>query len=386
MLTQATTTQRFVRRTQLAAHEYRKNFRQLDDEIIAALTSPAADKVTPLMSKIYLRLVSAPAQYHERMGVLRFTAEEREGRMITAWVALCEVLGVASATANKALAWLHEQGIIGYFAGKNGVGVRIFLNRAIASIGMRAESHGEKILPFTPASKLAVRTSSGEAASKDSFAVLETLDSNYDPSAPKSGAGTSNGLTITRIEHGKPFPAEEETQCAVGQEIAARTLPADAIGPTAMRELTHRLKQELEPTLTTVAARIAQREHERTREWLEKHGLPKAARVAQREAYNLLRQHGVIKANPARDSGGEVIYAKPVAPLAVQPLETAELAELASTCLAMREIHGQDFALTLAALSIDAGGCLTPEDSAKILARAEGLSRAEQGTPDRCSD
>lgn len=378
MLTQAIPAQRFVRRTQLAAHEYRKNFRQLDDEIIAALTSPAADKVTPSMSKIYLRLVSAPAQYHERAGVLRFTAEERGERTITAWVALCEVLGVASGTANKALTWLHEQGIIGYFAGKNGVGVRIFLNRAVASIGTRTEARGEKILPFTPASKLATRASSGEVAFKDSFAVLETLDSNLDPSALKSSAGTIEVSDSLQNFQAKNSLAEKISPDVAWQENTGRELSGNEIGPNAMRDLTQRLKQELEPVLTTVAARIARSEHERTREWLEKHGLPKAARVAQREAYNLLRQQGVIKGKATRPPTSGEDYAKHELPLAARSLEAAELAELASTCLAMREIHGQAFALTLAALSTDAGGCLTSEDAAKILALAEELCRAEQ--------
>src|SRR3954469_12865875 len=111
---------RFVRRTQLGPGEYRKNFRQVDGDVISAVTSPEADHVTPLMSKIYLRLVNAPAQYWERNGVLRFESEARDDARITAWVSLCGVVGVASATARKALIWMHEQGIIGYFAGKNG--------------------------------------------------------------------------------------------------------------------------------------------------------------------------------------------------------------------------------------------------------------------------
>ena len=126
---------RFVRRTQLGPNEYRKNFRQIDGDVISAVTSVEADRVTPLMSKIYLRLVHAPAQYWERDGVLRFESELRDDGHVTAWVALCEMVGVASATARKALLWMHEQGIIGYFAGKNGVGIRIFLNRAASSIG-----------------------------------------------------------------------------------------------------------------------------------------------------------------------------------------------------------------------------------------------------------
>src|SRR2546423_4062372 len=200
MRTQATAAQRFVRRTPLAPHEYRKNFRQLDDDILAAITSPEADKITPLMSKIYLRLVQAPACYYEREGVLRFESEERDGQHVKAWTVLCEVLGVASATANKALGWLHGQGIIGYFAGKNGVGVRIFLNRATSSIGVRGESSGKKILPFAPASKFTSRASSSEAAFKDSYAVPEYLESDYDPHAPENGAEISQDENLDSSE------------------------------------------------------------------------------------------------------------------------------------------------------------------------------------------
>lgn len=50
----------------------------------------------------------------------------------------------------------------------------------------------------------------------------------------------------------------------------------------------------LEPAVREAAAQAVAREHERTREWLERRGLPKAARVAQREVYNVLRQYGVI--------------------------------------------------------------------------------------------
>ena len=104
---------RFVRRTQLGPGEYRKNFRQIDGDIISAVTSVEADRVTPLMSKIYLRLVHAPARYWEREGVLRFESEPRDEGHVTAWEALCETVGVASATARKALPWMHEPGIIG---------------------------------------------------------------------------------------------------------------------------------------------------------------------------------------------------------------------------------------------------------------------------------
>src|SRR5215210_7732880 len=185
MAAQPSFSTKFVRKTQLSANEYHKNFFKLDEEIIAAITSAEADKVTPLMSKIYLRLVNAPDQYWEREGVLRFEAQCREGKQVKAWDVLCEVVGVASATANKAVTWLHDSGIIGYFAGKNGVGLRIFLNRASSSIGVRGASPGQKILQFAPASSCEGHASPNEAAFNDSFAVSDGSDSDLNRRAPK---------------------------------------------------------------------------------------------------------------------------------------------------------------------------------------------------------
>jgi uncharacterized protein YejL (UPF0352 family) len=374
MLTQATAAQRFVRRTRLAPHEYRKNFRQLDDDIIAVITSPEADKITPLMSKIYLRLVQAPACYHEREGVLRFASEERDGRHVKAWTILCEILGVASATANKALGWLHAQGIIGYFAGKNGVGVRIFLNRATSSIGARTEAGAKKILPFAPASKQTARASFGEAAFNDSYAVLESLETDYDPHAPENGATTNQA---EQLASDKTYCQPQPDPTHNGSPMRGAQAQTGEINATTLNQLAHRLQQTLEPTLTTVATRAAEREHARTREWLEKHGLPKAARVAQREAYNLLRQYGLLKDKPQRAHEGREVDHQQSATLPVQPLSTQELEELASTCLAMLEIHGQAVDMTLAALGTQVGGYLSPADAAQVQAMAEAMMKRE---------
>lgn len=180
--------QRFARRTSLAPNEYHKNFHKIDEEVIAVMTSPEADAVTPLMSKIYLRLVNAPREFWEQKGVLRFTAQEKEGKLVKASTVLCDYLCVARATVSKALKWMHEQGIIGYFAAKNGVGVRIFLNRATSSIGVRPITTDQKFLQFPGGSNEAQAGSQNEPAFNDSFAVSEKSDTDINSHAPKNGA------------------------------------------------------------------------------------------------------------------------------------------------------------------------------------------------------
>jgi hypothetical protein len=360
-------TPRFVRRTRLGPNEYRKNFRQLDREVINAVTSPEADRVTPLMSKIYLRLANAPENFWEREGVLRFEAGQAEGRPVRAWALLCELLGVASATANKALRWMHEQGIIGYFAGKNGVGIRIFLNRATSSIGTRAA--GKKILEFTPASSREARTSADEAAFSDSFADLEILETDLNPRAPKSGA---EQIKVVKIA---PDLITASPQCsprAVVMENVSSSQSATRV-EMPVEEIVSRIRCELESSLESAAKRAAAQEHERTREWLESRGLPKAARVAQREAFNVLRKYGVIKDAPRPSSA---CVGRNYAVHEHQPLSDGEVEELAQACVAMLEVKEQSIELTLSEMSAEAGGFLLPEDAPRVRDRANILLAA----------
>src|SRR5438128_2135863 len=169
MATQALPSRRFIRKTELGPNEYRRNFRQIDNDVIEVITSHEADAVTPLMSKIYLKLLKVPDRHVESAGVLRFEEEISEGKRRTAWQVLCQLLGVSSSTANKAIKWLHAQGVIGYFSAKNGVGLRIFLNRASSSVGIKPQAATKKILPFTPASSGAVRASLNEVGFNGSF-------------------------------------------------------------------------------------------------------------------------------------------------------------------------------------------------------------------------
>src|SRR5918912_1546584 len=101
----------------------------LERAVVGALVSAEARAVTPLMSKVYLALLLAPPEYWDRRGVLHFTGEPNRGGRRTAWQQLLEVTGVASRTASKALQWLHKEGIIGYYSGRNGYGIHIVFHK-----------------------------------------------------------------------------------------------------------------------------------------------------------------------------------------------------------------------------------------------------------------
>ncbi|HEY0173663.1 MAG TPA: hypothetical protein VGB98_21805, partial [Pyrinomonadaceae bacterium] len=362
MTSQAHQAPRFVRRTRLGPQEYRKNFHQIDREILAAVTSEEADRVTPLMSKIYLRLVNAPDRFWEREGVLRIVAEERGEELSKAWVVLCEMVGVSSATASKALRWMHGQGIIGYFSGKNGVGLRIFLNRAVSSIGVRQA--GKKILAFPPASHGAAPASSTEAAFSDSFAVIEISDTDKNPRAPKNGA--DNG----RADKSPPEPAAPSPTSYLASNRAPGTTPWHAPEPLQLENVIERLRAELEPAMREAARRAAAREHERTREWLESRGLPKAARVAQHETYNVLRKCGVIGESPRPSRAQSEVGRNSYAPPAPRPIPGEEVDELAQGCVAMLATQGRSIEVTLSEMSSEAGGFLLPEDACRVRERA----------------
>jgi hypothetical protein len=229
MTATAVASPRFVRRTRLGPTEYRRNFYQIDHDVLAAVTSADADRVTPLMSKVYLRLVSAPPEYWEREGVLYCSAGEQGSRPVKASKVLYGLLGVASATAHKALGWMHEQGIVGYFAGKNGVGIRIFLNRASGSIGVRAASAGKKILPFARGSNEGLHGSADEPAFNDSYAVSEILETDLNPRAPKNGADT-NPVDKTAANQAPPLTTKTHTAREGREFRGPRTTPPCGLG------------------------------------------------------------------------------------------------------------------------------------------------------------
>jgi hypothetical protein len=363
----AVTSPKFLRKTTLRGTEANTNFKMLDDDVAEAITSAEADEVTPLMSKVYTRLLLTPAGMREGVRALRFAGEEREGKWVTAWEQLRRHLRVSSETARKALCWMHGQGIIGYYSGKNGVGIRIFLNRAANSVASKREVRAEKILPFARASDCHPRTSPGETPFKDSFAVSEALDSDLNPLAPKPGADNTHTAKAPSEEPKRISPApstfrlpDEEVSGDIGRHSG---IPSD--------QIVQRLRGELELMMRQIARRAAADEHERTREWLERSGLPKAARVAQRETYDVLRRNGVIR-DATRQAFGGVGSSSYVRP-EPQPLSESEVAELAEACVALFEAKGQPVDDTLRGMGVESGGMILPEDAPRVLSKVETL-------------
>jgi hypothetical protein len=363
---QALAAPKFLRKTTLRETESNTNFKMLDNDVAEAVTSAEADRVTPLMSKIYTRLLLTPDRMRESERVLRFAGEEREGKWVTAWEQLRSHLRVSGETASKALRWMHEQGIIGYYAGKNGVGIRIFLNRAASSVATRRAPGPQKILSFGGASDGRPRTSAAETPFNDSFAASEVLDTDMNPRAPKNGAEqtevvkTDPDLHPTRSEH---LPQGVSMGNVLPSGTALRV-------EVPVEEIVSRLRRDLEPSLQSAARRAAAQEHERTREWLESRGLPKAARVAQREAYNVLRKYGIIR-DTAQASPANVGLSYPTQE--GQPLSDGEVEELAQACVAMLEVKGQSVEVTLSEMSAEAGGFLPPADAPRVRARTAAL-------------
>jgi len=366
--------QRFVRRTSLNQNEYRTNFRQVDCDVIGALISDEASKVTPHMSKIYLALVTAPSEFWEREGVLRLAGREREGEWQTAWEQLIELVSVASATARKALAWMSEQGIIGYFAGRNGVGIRIFINRAASSIG-RKPDQGQKNLRLLRTSSDELRTSTDEVAFKESFAILEDSDSDLIPHAPKNGAAETNAGK----ELSDPNSASPETRAPHPRPTSldsAENHPANAVNTATVVE---RIVREVVPQVKAAAAR----EQERTREWFINHAMPKAIRVAQSSAYEVLRSYGLLSDSLAgsreRAHADSRRVGKHIATeIAPRLLSDEEITELAESCVALLVTQGQTIEVSLSEMSAEAGGFLLPEDAPKVRAKAESLTLAHE--------
>ncbi len=368
------TQSRFVRRTTLREDEYRTNFRQIDRDAIELLKSAEARQVTHLMAALYLTLVDAPPEYWEREGVLRFTGDGSEGGPGTAWRQLVGLLGCGNTTAKKALDWMHAQGIVGYYAGKNGAGIRIFINRAVASIGRRG---GQKNLRLVRAPVQESRIPAAGTPFNDSFAVSEVLDTDLNPRAPKNGAETEV-VGKTSSAPTRPQARGARTPHVSEEREHAATPPTAYAVP--IKEIVERLKSEIEPCVREIAAHAAAqstaREMERTRQWFETKALPKAVRVAQHETYDMLRKHRGVEGRHGQGSAGLEVErgSGDNTAVAARPLTADEIHETAEVCVALLETQGRSIEVTLSEISSEGGGWLLPEDAPRVREEARSLA------------
>jgi hypothetical protein len=368
------TPNRFVRRTMLREDEYRKNFRQIDRDAIELLKSAEARKVTHLMGTLYLALIDAPPEYWEREGVLRFAGDAGERGARTAWQQLVALLDCGNTTAKKALDWMHDRGVIGYYAGRNGAGIRIFINRAAASIGMR---RGQKNLRLVRTPTPEPHTPAVGTPFNDSFAVSENLDPDINPRASKDGADTG---PIGKTASASPCPPMLTAYAPTKREEGEAEVNGPNSSDVSVEEIVERLKNELKPCVIDAAMRAAAqsaaREIERTRLWFETKALPKAARVAQHETYNLLRKHGGVSGRHGQASAGLEVgratddYTASATP---RPLTPEAIRETAEVCVALLETQGKSIEVTLSEISSEGGGWLLPQDAPRVREAAQEL-------------
>jgi hypothetical protein len=227
-------------------------------------------------------------------------------------------------------------------------------------------------LPFPPASSGARRASTDETAFMDSFADSDGLDQDFNFRAPKNGAETNR--EVKTLSESEPAP-QADRQPRSGSE-AEETRPSQVAATVSVDEMVRRLRDELEPCVRAAAAQAAAREHERTREWLERSGIPKATRVAQHEAYNVLRSHGLINSSAGRARAGlEVGRAGAPPATAARPLTPEEVTETAETCVALLETQGKSVDVTLSEIGSEGGGWLPPQDAPRVREAAQALLR-----------
>lgn len=278
----------FMRKTSLAPTEYQTNFTITDNEILDAITSHEALQITKLMPSIYLRLRRAPTDFWEREGVLRFVGSMEEKTPSTAWDQMRKITGVANSTLSKALAWLHEKGVIGYSSHKNGIGIRIFFNRATSSIRVREPQKNLRLVP-TPSSNLPA-PSNGVPFNEDNS--KRNLDNIHD-SAPKRG----EQIGAERQSPKPSIPAEPPVSQPGLQLVPNPTIRSEETVPV--------LNQAIKEFKCDIS-NIVKREIRATQDWFYDKALPKAIRVAQRETFNLLRNMSVQQSKQTSDVGRNV--------------------------------------------------------------------------------
>ena len=133
--------------------------------------------------------------------------------------------------------------------------------------------------------------------------------------------------------------------------------------------------------LPQLVSQAQNHEAERTRQWFNDSALPKAIRVAQREAYQILRQDFNLREREARSQANGAVGQMTPPPdfdevIRTQPLNAEETRELAEICVSLYETQKQPLAATLRQLSVGQGGPLTAADEPLVEACARQLLAA----------
>jgi len=94
-------------------------------DIMDLISSEEADEVTPLMSKIYYRLLLAPSEWWESREALCVKGGTQGEVSTTAIAELVNWLMVSPEEAHKALQWMNKKNIISYFIHPRGHEIEI---------------------------------------------------------------------------------------------------------------------------------------------------------------------------------------------------------------------------------------------------------------------
>ncbi len=249
--------QLYLRQSVLNPDQYHCNFQQIDHDTTRLLNSDEARKVTGQMFGIYGMLKIIPFDYWKAPNQLRIFGNGELG----AWELLCKFTNTASATLRKALKWMDEQGVIKYWAGRNGAGIGIYFNLAINSVRRRAT---QKNLRLVPASSDDLPTSAPEVPLYEENHVFfrDIQDSDKRADAPAD----------------EPPPATAQNKL----HLVPRTAQSDEIYQrlSALESNAAQLQQGIQ-RLIALAPDPA---------WLEKSALPKAVRVAVAEAMKIVER------------------------------------------------------------------------------------------------
>lgn len=324
---------RVVRRTFLHAHEKRTNFTPIDNDILEAVCSDEASKVTDKMSKIYLRLlrIRRGSPFFQSEGVVCFPGEQRAGKWLTGFDQMVEYLGVAPATARKALDWMKQKAIIGYVCPK-GYPTRIWLNHAATSIAARVGAgEGSRLrlvqggtapdettffhggTDFVPAFKEETQhedfSGSTESHAPDG-AADNPPQRKFVPTATNAPRSTDSSIKSADTENLSAGSSESSAvswRGISGESLVPDTLLSELGRITAtVARLDRKLSSVLPDCAAAVRAEVDDQmelHFRRIRQYVQERAIPQAARVGQLEAYKILRNTKQVATKASSTSG-----------------------------------------------------------------------------------